>query len=252
MTTLHPLVGIATCRRFFEPFHYHAVSEPYLIALKKVANVIPVMLPSLGDEETVKELLGHLDGVLLPGSPSNVDPNYYGLDENARVPPQDFYRDQFTLPLIRALIAAKTPLIAICRGCQELNVALGGTLHPKVHEVGVFADHRDDVSQPIEIRYQIAHGVHFTPNGWLNQKLGCSEMQVNSLHGQGINRLAPCLEVEAIADDQLVEAVRVKDHPFAFGFQWHPEWDAENNAASQKIFTEFGDACRYYRKFVKQ
>ncbi len=246
MSASHPLVGVATCRRFFEPFHYHAVSEPYLRALQQVAQVVPVMLPALGDADYVPRLLAHLDGLLLPGSPSNVAPHFYGLDDDARVPPQDLHRDQLTLPLIRAALAQQLPLLAICRGFQELNVALGGTLHPKVHEAAGHFDHRDDTSQPIEIRYQAVHGVRFTPNGWLHRHLHCAELQVNSLHGQGIDQLADGLIVEAIADDHLIEAVRVEQHPFALGFQWHPEWDADRHPVSHCIFTAFGDACRQY------
>jgi putative glutamine amidotransferase len=206
-------------------------------------------LPSLGDVTDWDAILGAADGVMLTGSPSNVNPSYFGQEVRNPLLPLDAARDATTLPLIRAALARGIPLIAVCRGTQEINVALGGSLYQAIHEVGDYRDHRENFEADLEVQYAPAHAVHIVPNGRLAKILGSADdIMVNSLHGQGVERLAPGLTVEARADDGIVEAFSVTDAKgFSLALQWHPEWRITENPASMKMFGAFGDACRAYR-----
>jgi len=182
---------------------------------------------------------------MLTGSPSNVEPHRYGGPASAEGTLHDAERDATTLPLIRAAIDMGVPLLGICRGFQELNVAFGGTLHQRVHEVPGMRDHREDKTAPVEVQYAKAHPVRLAPDGLLARIAGTDELRVNSVHGQGIDRLAPGLSVEATAPDGLVEAVRVDGAgAFALAVQWHPEWRFWEDSASAALFAAFGDAAR--------
>ena len=154
-------------------------------------------------------------------------------------------RDRTTLPLIRAALAAGVPVLGICRGFQELNVALGGSLHQKLHEVEGYIEHREDPSAPVEVQYAPSHAMRVQPGGVLAGLGLPAEFEVNSIHTQGVDQLAPGLRAEAIAPDGLVEAVSVKDgKAFALAVQWHPEWQVSSNPIYLAIFQAFGDACR--------
>ncbi|MBV8456766.1 MAG: gamma-glutamyl-gamma-aminobutyrate hydrolase family protein, partial [Acetobacteraceae bacterium] len=183
-----------------------------------------------------------LDGLLLPGSPSNVHPSLYQGGDSLTPDWHDLERDATTMPLIREAIARGIPVLAICRGIQELNVALGGTLHQTVHSIPGRLDHRSGPGT-IEDKYRLKHPVKLS--GHLARLIGATEIMVNSLHGQAIDRPAPGMEVEALAPDGTIEAVWVASaHGFALGVQWHPEWCYEERPGSMAIFKAFGDACR--------
>jgi putative glutamine amidotransferase len=207
-----------------------------------------MILPSLGpalDLETVFDLT---DGIMLTGSASNVHPSYYSEEVLDPSLPQDRARDETTLPLIRAAVARGVPIIAICRGFQEMNVALGGTLHQALQTVAGKMDHREKPDLGMDEQYGDAHKVAIVPGGLLDSVLGAPEIPVNSLHGQGVNELAPGLRVEATAEDGLVEAFSVVSAPgFTLALQWHPEWRITHNPYSMKMFGAFGDACRAYQ-----
>ncbi len=205
-----------------------------------------MLIPPLGEAQL--SLLDRLDGLLIPGSPSNVHPSRYDGGDSATPDSHDHERDNTTLPLVRAAIARGMPVLAICRGIQELNVALGGTLHQKVHDLPGRRDHRGGPGTPEE-RYGPRHPVALSGRlaGMLGAPLGAGEILVNSLHGQAIDRLAPGLAVEAVAPDGTIEAVRVEYAAgFAFGVQWHPEWRYADDPASVALFAAFGNACRDY------
>lgn len=246
-----PLIGVPCCTAIANDRPMHWAGEKYLVAISDAADALPVLLPALGEHIDAAELVERLDGLLLTGSRSNIEPIRYGgptdpdgaPDEDD---PRDRKRDALVLPLIRAAVAADLPVLAICRGCQELNVALGGTLHAKVHEIDGRIDHRSR-HIPLEGRYEyVAHGVHLTPGGMLARIAGSSELTVNSLHWQGIDRLAPALAVEAVAPDGQIEAVRHRDDSFILGVQWHPEYRVMENDFSRALFSAWGDACRRY------
>jgi putative glutamine amidotransferase len=204
------------------------------------AGGIPIMIPPMGEAQLA--LLDRIDGLLIPGSPSNVEPHHYGVAESLTPHKHDPQRDATTLPLIREAIRRGLPLLAICRGIQELNVALGGSLHQQVHDVDGRADHRAGPGTLAE-KYAPKHPV--TLSGSLARIIGAGTIQVNSLHEQAIDRPAPRLVVEATAEDGTIEAVRVADAPgFALGVQWHPEASVPSNPDSLALFRAFGEACR--------
>ena len=239
--TITALVGVPACARTRDGERVR-FDQParYCEALLGGAGVVPVMLPPLGP--AMLAALPRLDGLLLPGSPSNVHPDEYDGGESETPELHDPARDATTLPLIRAALAQGVPLLAICRGIQELNVALGGTLHQRVHALDGRHDHRGGEG-PVERRYGPKHPIEVC--GGLAAVLGGTSVMVNSLHGQAIDRPADRLVPEAWAPDGTLEGVRVADaSAFAYGVQWHPEWDYAKFPESRALFAAFGDACR--------
>ncbi len=235
-------VGIPTCTQVRDKLFQHAAPRIYGEALIAVSDALPLLIPSLGPD--MLGVLDRLDGVLVDGSPSNVEPARYGVEHDATPDWHDAARDDTTLPLIRAAISRGMPVLAICRGIQELNVALGGTLHQEVHAVPGRYDHREPEGTADEA-FTLRHWI--SVSGSLARMVGGQRMFVNSLHGQAIDRLAPGLVVEGEAEDGTVEAVRVAAAPgFALGVQFHPEWHARTDASNGAIFRAFGDACRAY------
>ncbi|MFC7332568.1 gamma-glutamyl-gamma-aminobutyrate hydrolase family protein [Rhodocista pekingensis] len=244
LATIRPPVGIPACARTLGQHPFHVVGDKYVRAVSEGAGALPLVLPALGDWYDVDALLDRLDGLFLTGSPSNVHPAAYGRAPGTEAPPHDEARDATTLPLIRRALERGVPLLAVCRGFQELNVALGGTLHARVQEVPGMMDHREDKDAPVEVQYGPAHPVALAPEGRLAAITGRRELRVNSVHSQGIDRLAPGLVVEATAPDGLIEAVRVEGVPFALAVQWHPEWRFRDDPASTALLAAFGTAVR--------
>ncbi len=234
------IVGIPACTVEVRGHHQHATPARYGAAVIGGSGAMPILLPPVG--EGLLHMLDRIDGLLLSGSPSNVAPACYGVEEDETPEWHDPHRDATTLPLIRTALARGLPVLAICRGIQELNVALGGTLHQRVHTVPGRMDHRAGEGT-MDQRYAAKHDIALT--GQMARMLGRTATQVNSLHGQAIDRLAPGLVVEATAPDGTIEAVRVANAPgWAFGVQWHPEWRFAENADSMALFQAFGEACR--------
>ena len=243
-----PLVGVISDRRMQGPHPFHMVGEKYLQAVADAAAGYPVGLPLLTDGFDVLDILDRLDGLFLTGSPSNVEPRHYLGDPSKPGTWHDPERDLAALVLIPAAIRIGMPLLAICRGFQEMNVSFGGTLHQLVHEQPGFRMHKENPEDPLDVQYSPSHEVRFTPGGLLERITGQGRARVNSLHSQGVNRLGDGLEVEAVADDGLVEGFVVRDAPgFALAVQWHPEWKVLSDPVSTAVFRAFGDACRAYR-----
>ncbi|MGC5699380.1 gamma-glutamyl-gamma-aminobutyrate hydrolase family protein [Pseudomonas sp. NFXW11] len=242
-----PLIGITACSRQIGLHAYHISGDEYVQAVASAAQGLPVILASMAELISPSDILDGLDGLLFTGSPSNIEPSHYQGPASAPGTAHDSARDAATLPLLAAAVAAGVPLLGICRGFQEMNVALGGSLHQQVHEVGPFFDHRHDEvpDQPLDAWYAPAHDLHIQAGGLL-ASMGLPEtIQVNSIHAQGIECLAPGLRVEARAPDGLVEAVSVEaSKAFALGVQWHPEWQVSCNPHYLAIFQAFGEACR--------
>jgi len=239
-----PLIGIPADRRILGPHPFHCVGEKYIAAVAEAAEAIPVLIPALGDDD-LDATLERLDGILLTGSPSNVEPSRYAGPASDPDTLHDPHRDATTLPLIPRAIEAGMPLFAVCRGFQEMNVAFGGTLWQKVQDVPGMQDHREDKEQPLEQQYAPAHAVELVPGGYLNDLAGTARVMVNSLHSQGVRELGQDLEIEARAPDGLVEAFRVRSAPgFTLAVQWHPEWQVMKNPFSRAMFAAFGDAAR--------
>ncbi|HEY2889514.1 MAG TPA: gamma-glutamyl-gamma-aminobutyrate hydrolase family protein [Dongiaceae bacterium] len=240
-----PLIGIPACVRSLDTQPFHTVGEKYITAVADGAGGLPLMIPSLGDTFDMADLVRRLDGLLITGSPSNVAVDLYSGKPDRPDSPQDPKRDATTLPLIRAALAEGVPLFCICRGIQELNVALGGTLFTQVHEQPGMADHRAPKTADMDLKYAARHRVDLTADGELAKLLGTKQIQVNSLHWQAIDRLAPRLTIEGRSDDEVIEAVRVSDAvAFALGVQWHPEYKVTDNSVSMALFQSFGKAAR--------
>jgi putative glutamine amidotransferase len=236
------VVGIPACTKLITNYIQHATPARYGAALIAASNAIPILIPPEG--EAMLPLLDRVDGLLFNGSPSNVAPMRYGADFDATPDFHDPERDATTLPLIRAALERGMPILCICRGLQELNVALGGTLFQEVHNVPGRMDHRAGEGSREQL-FRIKHEV--TLSGQLAEITGATTIEVNSLHGQGIDQLAEGLAVEAMAPDGTIEAVRVTGAKnFAIAVQWHPEWEVTHFADRQKLFAAFGAACAAY------
>jgi len=248
MASAQPLIGIPTDRRMLGLHPFHCVGEKYISAVAEGAGAIPVLIPSRASGLDLEAILDRVDGLLLTGSPSNVEPHHYQGPASSPGTLHDPHRDATTLPMIPRAIQAGLPILAICRGFQEMNVAFGGTLHQKLHEVPGLNDHRDDESQPLEVQYGPAHEVALTAGGLLQRWASADRLTVNSLHSQGVDRLGKGLAVEAKALDGVIEAFRVNDAPsFAVAVQWHPEWQFSNNDFSRALFAAFGAAAQVRR-----
>lgn len=243
-----PLIGLPADRRLFDSHHLHTVGEKYLLAVTDVMAGLPVILPALPGRIEPRHLLEHLDGLLLTGGYSNILPHLYGQDsQEGEGCLRDPERDASNLQLIPLAIEMGMPILGICRGLQELNVALGGTLFQKVHEAPGKLDHREDQDATLDEQYGPAHPIQLTPGGLLARISGVEQAVVNSVHGQGIDRLAPRLRAEAIAPDGLIEAVSLADgDTFTLAVQFHPEWKPAQNPFALSILNAFGDACRRY------
>ena len=241
-----PVVLLPADNRLLGKYPSHLVGRKYVDAVR-LAGCLPLVVPSAGADE-VDELLALADGVFLTGSPSNVGPGHFGQAVRDPSLPLDADRDAWTLPLIPRALELGVPLFAVCRGLQEVNVALGGSLHQAVQEVPGYADHRDPAGAPPDVQYGPAHEVEVVAGGVLGQVLGEGAVRVNSLHGQGVDRLAAGARVEARAPDGLVEAFSVPGTAaFNLSVQWHPEWRAAADPVSTKLFQAFGSACRARR-----
>lgn len=221
---------------------FHAAGQKYITAAADAADGLPLIMPAI--EHDIDALLAIADGILLTGSVSNVHPSHFSEEIHDETLPLDPARDALTLKLIRAAINAQVPLLAICRGFQEMNVAFGGSLYQAVQKIPGNMDHREDKNINLDMQYGPAHVVQLVANGKLAGITQLTQMMVNSLHGQGINKLGEGLVADAYAPDGLVEAVYVKDAAtFAIGVQWHPEWKVLENPAYLAIFKAFGAAC---------
>jgi len=240
-----PWIGIPADAKQVGPHASQVVGDKYLRAIAESAEGLPLILPSLDPALDLVSLLGELDGLFLSGSHSNIEPKRYGRETSYAGNLHDPVRDENTLRLIPLALEMGVPILAVCRGMQEVNVALGGTLHQKVHEVEGYNDHREAEAAPLDVRYSPSHPVRLNPTGLLWPIAGSDEVQVNSLHGQGVRDLAPGLKVEARASDGLVEGFSLeREDQFLLGVQWHPEWRPKQNHFYLGIFQVFAEACR--------
>ncbi len=245
--SLKPIIGVPACRKPIDGHPFHAVGEKYLAALIDGAGALPLIIPVMAEHLDLDEILTQVDGVFLTGSISNVEPHHYDGEPSEPGTLHDPHRDASTLPLTRRALAAGVPLMAVCRGFQELTVALGGSLHQKVHEVPGYHMHKENPDDPLDVQYSPSHEVNLVEGGVLRRMAGKASVMVNSLHSQGVARLPKGVTVEAVADDGLIEAFSVDSVPgFAMAVQWHPEWRVTENEFSMKIFEAFGHACREY------
>ncbi len=244
MSSPRPLVGLPADTTFKDGLPFHILGDKYAVAVSDVADCHPLLIPSLGDADALRDLVGSLDGLVITGSPANVHPSLFGAEPTAAHEPYDHPRDATTLPLIQLAVEQGIPLFCICRGHQELNVVLGGSISTEVQELPGKLDHRGDLEDVVK-RYQPAHTISVREGGLLHDILGTDEISVNTVHRQAIDRLADGLTVEATAPDGTIEAVSIAAATnFALSVQWHPEYRAADNPDSVKLFQAFGDAAR--------
>lgn len=248
-----PIIGVPADRRMVDPHPFHMVGEKYLQALIDGAGAMPFIIPVLAEHLDMHAVLEEMDGLFLTGSPSNVEPHHYAGEPSEPGTWHDPHRDAATLPLVRKALDIGMPVFSVCRGFQELNVALGGSLHQKVHEVAGYHLHKENPEDPLDVQYGPSHEVNLVEGGLLHALAETGTVTVNSLHSQGVARLAEGLVVEAVADDGLIEAFRVDMAAgFALAVQWHPEWKVTEDRFSMAIFEAFGTACRDFAVNKKQ
>ncbi|WP_454010047.1 gamma-glutamyl-gamma-aminobutyrate hydrolase family protein [Aeromonas sp. Marseille-Q7275] len=228
---------------------YQVMTHKYITPLVEISGCVPLLVPTCCGTADLEQYLDLADGVYLSGAGSNIDPALYGQENLTPEKAQDRDRDLFDIALVRAALDRGLPLLGICRGMQEINVALGGDIHQKVYCEPGYADHREDADDPVEEQYGHSHQVSLVPGSWFADLMGEVQIPVNSLHGQGIRRLGEGLAPLAHAEDGLIEAIHAPTlSPFLLAVQWHPEWKAKENSHSIKLFRAFGDACRQYRQ----
>ena len=242
-----PLVGIAT-GLIQNPAHSvpaHGIGDRYIQAVRFGAGADPFLIPVLGEGHDARSLASRLDGLFLPGGRPNIEPHHY---DGPPFPDDEFRdpaRDATTLPLIGACLELGVPIFGVCRGLQEINVALGGSLHYRIHLVEGKLDHRMPKDGDMDVKFGLKHTISLDPYGMLATLVDTVEVRVNSAHGQGIDRLAEGLAVEAVAPDGIIEAIRVVDaKTFAIGVQWHAEWRFDEHDLASALFRCFGDAAR--------
>jgi putative glutamine amidotransferase len=240
-----PLIAVTGDVRDFDNYTWHAAPQTYLEAAVAVAGVTPLIVPSFGGRIDLDAILDRVDGVMATGSKSNVHPSHYDVAPSAAHEPYDRARDATSIPLLRRAIERGIPMLAICRGFQELNVAFGGSIATEIQELAGKMDHRAAASDDQTERFKVHQDVFVREGSCLASIIDAGAVKVNSLHRQGVERLGAGLEVEAVAADGTIEAVSVSGaKAFAVGVQWHPEYWAESDAPSRKILSAFGDAVR--------
>ncbi len=245
MSSASPVVGIICDYRLSGAHGFHRTGEKYIDAIRDGAQALPLLIPVLDPPIPPQDILNVVDGLLFTGAPSNVAPKLYGGRSPRPGTLQDEKRDATSITLIQTAIAQAKPVFCICRGFQELNVASGGTLHQHLYEVPGRVDHREDTSAPLDVQFGPAHKVQVMTGGLLETLLGTDPLIVNSVHGQGVDQLAPSLFAEALAEDGTVEAVTMPGaRGFVLGTQWHPEYRWSENPSSRILFRAFGDAIR--------
>ncbi len=242
-----PVIAVPACRRLMGIHPFHMVGEKYLTALRDATEGLPWMIPAIGDDEILDAIIAKVDGLFLTGSYSDIEPHHYQGKPSRSGTLHDPERDATVFSVTQKALDMGIPIFAVCRGFQELNVLMGGTLHQQIHEVEGFFDHRENKNDPIEKQYGPAHKICLKKGSLLSKLTGQETANVNSLHGQGIDQIAPGLDIEAVAEDGVIEAFKVRESiGFAYAVQWHPEWQVMENPLSLALFRAFGEACRKY------
>ncbi len=246
---MRPIVGIISNSYLInDQYPAHANGAMNTEAVARVADAMPLTFPACPDASRIDELLEVFDGFLFTGGRPNVHPEEYGEAETPAHGAFDRARDAVALPLIRACVERGQPILGICRGFQEVAVAMGSTLHPEIRDLPGRMNHRMPPDGTMEEKFALRHEVHFTPGGPFSRLMDGETVITNTLHGQGIDRPGPRVKIDGMAPDGTPEAIYIDGAPgFALSVQWHPEWNAEADPVSRKLFVAFGDACRAWR-----
>ncbi|MHA3977443.1 gamma-glutamyl-gamma-aminobutyrate hydrolase family protein [Halovulum sp. GXIMD14794] len=241
-----PVVGIiGNFHLVNDQYPAQACGESNIEAVAQVSGALPLVLPARPDVGEIADILNAVDGVVLPGGRPNVHPSFYGHEETEAHGTFDLNRDNVALPLIRACVEQGVPILGICRGFQEFNVAYGGTLHPEIRDIPGRMNHRMPPDGTLEEKFAHRHTVSLTPGGRFARIFGADEVLVNTLHGQGITDPGERVIVEGHAPDGTPEAIHIDGaRGFAMAVQWHPEWNAAQDPVSRPLFEAFGRALR--------
>ena len=247
---MRPVVGvIGNSFLINDQYPVHASGTMCGDALVTAADCMPLIIPTDPKQVSVKELQACFDGFVFTGGRANVHPEEYGEKETEAHGTFDRGRDGISLPLIRACVASGQPILGICRGFQEVAVAMGATLHPEIRDLDGRMNHRMPPDGTLEEKFAIRHQVNFRNDGNFSKILGSTRIETNTLHGQGIAEVGNRLVIDGWASDGTPEALYVKDAAgYTNSVQWHPEWNAENDLVSKLLFEAFGDAVRDYGK----
>ncbi|MEW9919105.1 gamma-glutamyl-gamma-aminobutyrate hydrolase family protein [Marimonas sp. MJW-29] len=243
---VRPVVGIiGNSYLLNDQYPVHAGGRMNSDAIADVAGCVPMIIPADPRHVSVEELLEICDGFLLTGGRPNVHPEEYGEAATEAHGVFDRARDAISLPLVRACVERGQPFLGICRGFQEVNVAMGGTLYPEIRELPGRMNHRMPPDGTLEEKFELRHDVTFTEGGVFHELMGSHVVRTNTLHGQGIKRAGPRIVIDGHADDGTPEAIYVQGAPgYTLAVQWHPEWNAAGDRVSRPLFASFGDAVR--------
>lgn len=241
-----PIVGIiGNSYLLNDQYPVHAGGQMNSDAISEVSGCVPMIIPSDPRHVSVAELLDICDGFLLTGGRPNVHPEEYGEAETAAHGEFDRARDAIALPLVRACVERGQPFLGICRGFQEVNVAMGGTLCPEIRDLPGRMNHRMPPDGSLQEKFELRHDVTFAQGGVFHVVMGAHVVRTNTLHGQGIKEPGPRIVIDGLAEDGTPEAIYVEGAAgFTLAVQWHPEWDAANDPVSRPLFERFGDALR--------
>ncbi|NOD48368.1 MULTISPECIES: gamma-glutamyl-gamma-aminobutyrate hydrolase family protein [unclassified Ruegeria] len=245
-----PVVGIiGNSYLMNDQYPTHAGGTMNSDAVANVSGCLPLLIPADPRYVTVDELLEVCDGFLLTGGRPNVHPEEYGEPETEAHGEFDRARDAITLPLVRACVERGQPFLGICRGFQEVNVAMGGTLYPEIRDLPGRMNHRMPPDGTLEEKFALRHVVTLDEGGVFHDLFGAVEVMTNTLHGQGIKTIGERVVIDGHAPDGTPEAIYIKDAPgFTLSVQWHPEWDAINDPVSRPLFEAFGAAVQAWSK----
>ncbi|MGL6208347.1 MAG: gamma-glutamyl-gamma-aminobutyrate hydrolase family protein [Paracoccaceae bacterium] len=245
-TSRRPVVGIiGNTNVLNDRYLVHASGKMNTDAVAEVSGCLPLIIPSDPRYVSVPELLDLCDGFLLTGGRPNVHPSEYGEEETPAHGAFDRCRDAVTLPLVRACVERGQPILGICRGFQEVNVAMGGTLYPEIRDLPGRMNHRMPPDGTLEEQFALRHPVRFTPGGVFSRLMGADEVMTNTLHGQGIAKAGERMVIDGLAPDGTPEAAYVRGAAgFTLAVQWHPEWNAADDPVSRPLFQAFGTAAR--------
>ncbi|MEL6808873.1 MAG: gamma-glutamyl-gamma-aminobutyrate hydrolase family protein [Pseudomonadota bacterium] len=243
---VRPVIGIISNQHIInDEYEVQAAGVINVSAVAEVAEGLPLMVPADPERVPLPDLLEACAGFVFTGGRANVHPEEYGEEETPAHGAFDRNRDRVVLPLIRALVERGQPLLGICRGFQEVNVAMGGTLYPEIRDLPGRDNHRMPPDGTLEEKFALRHNVEFSQGGVFHQLMGAQSVLTNTLHGQGIKSPGPRVVVDGHAPDGTAEAIYIDGAPgFTLSVQWHPEWNAKADPVSRPLFEAFGAACR--------
>lgn len=246
MPSRRPVIGIISNTAMLnDDYPVHAGGMMNSTAIAEVAGALPLLVPADPRFVRVADLLAACDGFLLTGGRPNVHPTEYGEDETPAHGNFDRGRDAIVLPLVRACVERGQPFLGVCRGFQEVNVAMGGSLHPEIRDLPGRMNHRMPPDGTLDEKFALRHVVRFTEGGVFHRLLGAPEVLTNSLHGQGIKAPGARIVIDGVAPDGTPEALYVADAPgFTLSVQWHPEYNAAGDPVSRPLFAAFGRAVQ--------